>query len=142
MNDPDLDRSTDHTAHAPHAYRPVRILWWVYFALIAVYWMLAVLTMHSPLDALQAAFWAVSLVGLWGYLRHLAIGGRRLWMIYLPLFVTWVLANIVMRLVHAPQAGLLPSLIAAFGIVLMFGLSAWALWRYAFRCPKIWRTPR
>ncbi len=129
--------------HAPHAYRPVRTLWWIYFALIALYWLLAVFSVHTLSDGLQAAFFGFGLVGLWGYLRHVAIGWRALWIAYLALFVLWVVGNIVLHFVRGPAAGVLPALIAAFGVLLVFGLAAWALWRYSFRCASLWqRRPK
>jgi hypothetical protein len=120
----------------------VRILWWLYFALIVLFWLLSVFSVNSLPDALQTAFWAMGLVGLWGYLRHLAIGRRPLWSGYLVLFAIWIPANIVLRFVQAPPSGWLAPLIAALGIVLLFGPMAWALWRYALRCPSIWRRSR
>ena len=129
-------------AHAAHAHPPVRILWWTYFVLIALFWLLSVFSVNSLPDALQTAFWALGLVGLWGYLHHLAIGRRPLWSGYLALFAIWVPANIVLRFIQAPPSGWLAPLIAALGIVLLFGPMAWALWRYALRCPNIWRTSR
>lgn len=142
MTEPDHPSAQRHAMHASHAYRPVRIMWWIYFALISVYWLLAVFSMHSVLDVLQMVFWAVGLVGLFGYLRRMAIGWWQLWGGYLVLFTVWVAVNIVNGFMHAPPGNTMASLAAAVVIVLVFGPAAWALSRYALRCPDLWRASR
>lgn len=134
---------TEHPRHAgtsaAHAHPPVRLLWWLYFGLIALDCVFAVLQVHSVLDGLQLAFWALGLVGLWGYLRRVAIVHRRAWMAYLALFVLWLVFNIVVLFGRHPDAGLMPSLAASLGLAVVCGPQAWALWCYVFRSPRVWR---
>jgi len=123
---------------AAHVHPPVRILWWLYFALIALDCLIAVFLVHSVLDGLQLAFWALGLVGLWGYLQRVPILGRRAWMAYLGLFVTWLVLNIAVHYSRHPDAGLMPSLMASLGLAVVCGPLAWALWCYVFRSPRLW----
>jgi len=135
-----LDEPPHHAGpSAAHAHPPVRILWWVYFALIALDCAVAVFQVHALLDAVQLVFWALGLVGLWGYLQRVPILGRRAWMAYLGLFVLWLGFNIAVLFGRHPDAGLMPSLAASLGLAVMNGPLVWALWCYGFRSPRVWR---
>lgn len=143
MNHPERPRHA--STSAAHVHTPVRLLWWLYFALIALDCVFAVLQVHSYMDGLQLAFWALGLVGLWGYLQHVAIIGRRAWLAYLALFVAWIVFNIAVLFGRHPDAGLMPSLAASLGLAVMNGPLVWALWCYVSRSPRVWqpapRTP-
>lgn len=123
---------------AAHAHPPVRILWWVYFALITINCAVAVLQVHTLPDGLQLGFWALGLVGLWGYLQRVPILDRRVWMAYLALFVLWLVFNVAVLFGRHPDAGLMPSLAASLGLAVVCGPQAWALWCYVFRSPRVW----
>ena len=125
---------------AAHAHPPVRLLWWLYFVLIALDCLGTVLRVHSVLDGVQLAFWALGLVGLWGYLRPVRILARRFWMAYLGLFVLWIVFNIAVLFGRHPDAGLMPSLAASLVLALVCGPQVWALWCYVFRSPRVWRA--
>jgi len=137
MSEP--EHAPDTPAHAAHAHPPVRILWWIYFALLTVDWLMSVIEVRSILQGLEAVFWGVGLVGLIGYLRRYAIGWHRFWAVYLALYAAWVGYNTVDMFWRNLHAGLLPLLAATLGVLLVFGPLAWALWRYVSRCPSIWR---
>lgn len=124
---------------AAHAHPPVRILWWLYFAVIAVDSLVAVFLVRTLLDGLLLVFWALGLVGLWGYLQRVPILARRAWMAYLGLLPVWLAINIAEHVGRHPDAGLMPSLAASLGLVVMCGPLAWALWCYVFHCPNVWR---
>lgn len=140
MNPP--ERPQADPPSAAHAHPPVRILWWLYFALIALDCLSTAFEVHSLSDGLQLAFWLLGLVGLWGYLRHVPIVDRRLWMGYLGLFVVWLVFNIAVQFGRHPDAGLMPSLAASLGMMLVCAPQAWALWCYVFRSPRVWRRGR
>ncbi len=128
--------------HAPHAYAPVRVLWWIYLALMGLNWVLSWFDARTLVDMLGIAFWGMALAGLAGYLLRRALGPRLLWMAYLALFVLWLLVQAGMMIARNPGAGVLASVAAAGATALVFGPTAWALWRYAWRCPDLWLAAR
>ena len=67
-----------------------RILWWLYFAFTAWWWVLSLFDLHGIPDFVLAIFNGYGVVGLWGYLRGTVIGWRRFWAVYFVLFIVEV----------------------------------------------------
>lgn len=54
--------------------------WWAYFLAFSLMLVAAVfLGSHTPLDVLNTLVSGLGLVGLWGYVRNVAIGWRKFW---------------------------------------------------------------
>ncbi|WP_158886656.1 hypothetical protein [Rhodanobacter sp. L36] len=117
-------------------------LWWAYFALLALAGVSSCFGIHSLLDALLAVFNAYGLVGLWGYLRHLAIGWRRFWIVYFVLFVADAVygVGLIAWLAWHSHAAMYYYMFA--GAILLFAPQCLALWRYGFRSSSIWQAAR
>ena len=120
--------------------RSGKSLWWVYFGLLALAWFASLFDIHSLFDALLALFYGYGLVGLWGYLRDVAIGWRIFWATYLILFSAAVLYSIGLIAWFALQtsSGMLYAILVA-GILLCIPQCV-ALWRYSFRSALLWQT--
>ena len=105
--------------------------WWAYFALSVAMNLVSILLARSPLDALNAVFYGLGLVCLWGYIRGLAVGWRQFWAVYL-------LLNLLLGLVSlALNAGEVPMALLVLATVFVFPLFL-ANYRYAFMQPEIW----
>ncbi|MEZ5460351.1 hypothetical protein [Dokdonella sp.] len=113
-------------------------IWWFYFALSLL---LAVVSLiqgvSSPIELAFGIVNAFALAGLWGYISQVAVGWRLFWVLY---FVASVVANIVGLALFAADIGQRDFaflMIVSFSIVLVAPMYL-ALWRYAFRSPKVW----
>ena len=114
-------------------------LWWrFYFALLCVLFALSALSgPASPLDVALTVVHAFALVGLFGYLRSVAIGWREFWLVYLGLSLSLHATGLAFALSHEAvrETGL--AVILTLLALLMLPMFL-ALWRYAFRCPGLW----
>lgn len=116
------------------------VWWWAYFALsIAVLVGSIVTGWRWPLrDALQSAFSAIGLLGLWGYLRGVPIWARTFWVGYFDVTLAgaaWVVGRTLLQAAHSDPLFLVSLLLVAVA----FCIPSWlALWRYAFRSASMW----
>lgn len=116
------------------------VWWWAYFALSAVILATSALTgWRWPLrDMLLPEFYAIGLVGLWGYLRSVPIWVRAFWVFYFCATLAgsaWSVGRTLLQAAHSDALFLLPLLAAAIA----FCIPSWlALWRYAFRSGSTW----
>jgi hypothetical protein len=112
--------------------------WWLYFALSLLLSALSLIRgVSSPLELAFGILNAFGLAGLWGYICQAAVGWRLFWVLY---FVASVVANIAGLVLFVASIGRLEFallVIVSFSIVLVAPMYL-ALWRYAFRSPKIW----
>jgi len=115
-------------------------LWWAYFILLALVLVRSLFSIHSSLDAVSAVFNGLGLIGLWGYLRGVAIGWRMLWSIYLALFVISMIFGIAGTALFAAKSGSVVSYSMFVALILLAIPQCLALWRYAFRSRAIWQA--
>jgi hypothetical protein len=116
------------------------ILWWSYFALLAIATISSWFRVHSLSDALLAVFGGFGLVGLWGYLRRVNIGWPKFWIAYFILFTTYALYSIGLIAWLAWQAHAVTYYYVAIGAALLVTPQGLALWRYGFRSGSLWRV--
>ncbi|MEZ5463566.1 hypothetical protein [Dokdonella sp.] len=113
-------------------------IWWFYFALSLLLSVVSLIQgVSSPIELAFGIVNAFALVGLWGYISQVAVGWRLFWVLY---FVASVVANIVGFALFAAGIGQRDFAflaIVSFSIVLVAPMYL-ALWRYAFRSPKVW----
>jgi hypothetical protein len=117
------------------------IWWWAYFALSAVVLVASIVTgWRWPLrDALLSAFYAIGLVGLWGYLRSIPIWVRAFWVAYFCVTLAGAVWSIGRTLAQAAHSDAL-FLVSLLVVAVAFCIPSWlALWRYAFRSGGMWR---
>lgn len=108
--------------------------WWFYFALVAVLATLSLFGARSPLDFAAGVINAIGLIGVWGYLRQVAVGYRVLWVGYFALSVVASLLALGLNAADSVPAG-------ALLLALVFVLPLYyALWQYAFRSPGVWQA--
>jgi hypothetical protein len=94
---------------------------------------------YSPFDLALSVFFSFGLVGLWGFIRNVAIGWRPFWVGYFVLVMVGVLYSIG-DLVLGPAVDTDFLLVA--GVACLITIPQWAaLWSYAFRSPGIWHDP-
>jgi hypothetical protein len=118
------------------------VWWWAYFALNVVVLVAAVVTgWHTPLRNLSlSVFYGVGLLGLFGYLRSVAIGHRLFWVTYLFVVVAGAAYSAGSTLLRASHSDAL-FLISLLLLGVVFSAPTWlALWRYAFRSSSIWQS--
>jgi putative Ca2+/H+ antiporter (TMEM165/GDT1 family) len=89
-----------------------------------------------------AIFDGFGLVGLWGYLRGIAIGWRVFWGIYLALLVVQIACGIAGTALFAAKSGTVMAYLFAIALFLLAAPQCWALWRYAFRSSAIWQAAK
>ncbi|MGH9439462.1 MAG: hypothetical protein ACRD22_16630 [Terriglobia bacterium] len=117
------------------------IWWWAYFALSVTVLVASILTgWRWPLrDVLLSAFYAIGLVGLWGYLRGVPILVRTFWVAYFCVTLAgaaWSIGRTLLQVAHSDALFLGSVLLVAVA----FCIPSWlALWRYAFRSGGTWR---
>jgi hypothetical protein len=93
---------------------------------------------HSPLGLFNSIFFGMGLAGLWGYLDDTPIGWRAFWIGYFSLTVAGVVYAIGSAFAD-PNMRTWPELWLLIGIAGVLTAPHWfALWRYAFRSPKVW----
>lgn len=117
------------------------IWWWAYFALSVIVLCASIVTgLRWPLrTALLSAFYGVGLVGLWGYLRAIAIWHRAFWVAYVCVVFAGAAWSIGVTLLQAARSDAL-LLVSALAVAVVFAVPSWlALWRYAFHSGSMWR---
>jgi hypothetical protein len=117
-------------------------LWWAYFVLLALVLIRSLFSIQSPLDAAIAAFDGLGLVGLWAYLRSVAIGWRMLWVLYLVLFAVAIFCGVAGIALFAAKSGTIMSYVTLTALSFVTIPQWFALWRYVYRSPAIWQTAR
>ena len=115
-------------------------LWWAYFFLLALIFVRSLFNIHSPLDMLAAILDGFGLVGLWGYLRGIAIGWRVFWGIYLALFLIELACGVAGTALFAAKSGAVMPYLLVIALLLLAAPQCLALWRYAFRSGAIWQA--
>ena len=117
-------------------------LWWVYFAVVALSTISSWFRTHSILDALLDVFSGFALVGLWGYLRGLAIGWRNFWIAFFVFFTVDAAYSVglVAWVAFQSHAAMYYWMLAA--AILLCIPQCLALWRYGFRSNSMWRAAR
>lgn len=130
-----------HAAHTPPTGNQ-RVWWWAYFALSCLALVASIATgwRWSLRDVLAPMFYAIGLVGLWGYLRGIALGPRAFWRVYFCATLAgaaWSVGHTLLQAGHSDATFLLPLLLAAVALCLPSWL---ALWRYAFRSGSMWQA--
>ena len=119
-----------------------RSMWWAYFVFLILWWVLSLFNSdHSISGVAHSAFFTFTLLGVWGYLRKLAIFSRSAWMAY------FILASVDLAYFFVSTFQLAgPSdrtfLAVIFVTVAALQSPAWlALWLYAFRSSDVWSSP-
>ncbi len=120
--------------------RPWKILWWSYFALVAITTVSSWFGIRSVSGALLAVFNGYALVGLWGYLRHVSIGWRKFWIVYFLLFAAYAIYSIGLFAAVAWQSHAAMYYYMAVGAVFLVTPQCLALWRYGFRSSSLWQA--
>lgn len=115
-------------------------LWWAYFALLALTTVSSCFGIHSSLDALLDVFNAYGLVGLWGYLRGLAVGWRKFWVVYFILFVADTVYSVGLIAWFAWQSHAAMYYYMSVAAALLCIPQGLALWYYGFRSSSIWQA--
>jgi hypothetical protein len=117
-------------------------LWWAYFVVVALTTISSWFDISSLLDALLAVFNAYALVGLWGYLRRISIGWRKLGVVYSALFAAQAVYGIglVSWLAWQSHAAMYYYMVVA--AILLSIPQCLVLWRYGFRSASIWQAAR
>jgi hypothetical protein len=117
-------------------------LWWSYFALIVLTTVASWFRIHTVLDAVLAIFNGYGLVGLWGYLRRMAIGWRKFWIVYFVLFLVAAVSSVgpVAWAALLSHSAMLYYMVVAS--ILLCAPQCLALWRYGFRSASIWQAAR
>jgi hypothetical protein len=108
--------------------------WWLYFALVLALAIMSLIGTRSPLDLANSIVNAFGLVGLWGYIRQVAVGHRLFWAGY---FAVSVLLSAIATALNVADAA--PAVVLAFALTFVLPLY-YALWQYAFRSPGAWRV--
>ena len=122
----------------PSARQRPGLLWWAYFMLLVGLTLLGFLFTGSPLDVAYGIFDAVGLIGLWGWLRQVAIGWRAFWACYLALTVLFSLLEAAIGFFGASPPDFQTLVLGLCAIVLLLSPLYVALWRYAFRSDSVW----
>lgn len=114
--------------------------WWAYFLVLTVLTVAGLLSgPGSFVEALLGVVTTFALVGLWGYMRQIAIGWKQFWAVYFCISLALngtALVGFAITSRHPLDASMLMFL--ATTAVLLAPLHL-ALWRYAFRSPRVWR---
>jgi hypothetical protein len=116
-----------------------KILWWSYFALVAITTISSWFDIHSVSDALLAVFNAYALVGLWGYLRRVSIGWRKFWIVYSALFTAYAVYGVGLVASLAWQSHAAMYYYMVVGAVPLVAPQCLALWRYGLCNASIWQ---
>jgi hypothetical protein len=113
--------------------------WFAYFVLMVLAFAGALVTGgHSPFELAKSIFFGFGLIGLWGFIRNVAIGWRRFWVGYFLLVMAGVIYSIG-NLVLGPAID--SDFLVLAAVACVFTAPQWAaLWLYAFRSSVIWRT--
>lgn len=122
--------------------RILNILWWCYFVLMALAMVSSWLRIHSVLDAVLAVFGGYGLVGLWGYLRRVAVGWRKFWIVYFIIFVAAALCGVGLIAWVAGVTHSATSYFVLIAAILLCAPHCFALWHYAFRSDPMWQAAR
>lgn len=106
-------------------------LWWAYFAVIVLSFLLLLVRLRSAQDAVVVIFEGVGLVGVWGYLRGVAVGRRVFWLAYLWVAVVLAVCGIAgLALVWGTPGVERLSFVFAAGVLLAVPEFV-AIWRYS-----------
>ena len=117
------------------------VWWWAYFALNVAVLVASIFTgWYTPLRSLSLfVFYGIGLLGLFGYLRSVAIGHRLFWVTYFLIVVGGAAYSAGSTFLRAAQSDAL-FLIAPLLVVAAFSApTLLALWRYAFCSTSIWK---
>jgi hypothetical protein len=117
-------------------------LWWAYFVLLVLVFVRSLFNIHSPPDVIWTIFDGFGLVGLWGYLRCMAIGLRAFWAIYLALLMIQVICAVAGIALFAAKSDTVMSYAMLAALFLLAIPQCFAIWRYAFRSRAIWQAAR
>jgi hypothetical protein len=127
--------------------RPGR--WWKAFAIGAVIWFVGTLGIYvsdpsvvSVASIADLLFSAFLVFGLLGYAFQRRFFAHRLWQVTVPLAPAWDLAYPLLLLPSPPPNGSRATAIAVALLFITVALFKYlALFRYAFRSPRIWAAP-
>lgn len=117
-----------------------RLGWKVYCVAVAVA-LAAIYTVvwrsaFRPVHLVDLAITLAGFAGLWGYASQRRLLSQSFWRIQACLFPAW---EIVMNFYFSRITAGISGYVAVWALMLFFVPEYWALWKYGYRSPDIWR---
>lgn len=105
-------------------------------AFLALMYAVVFTTAFRPLLIVDFMITAVSFLGLWGFAFRKPLGWRTFWRVLCFAFPAW---DVLFNFGLSPSGGA-PVRAIALVLLLFFVPEYWALWKYGYKCPDLWRS--